>query len=348
RPPERWFSQLDPGAASVTRMDRLALAGIRGGSLLGGRRLPTAEWAPPTSPDAPLDWARGRLAGGGLADGRSAEGGSVVLRTFASSAVRLAERARARDLDLTGLVIFSGGEPLTDARRRYIESTGARVFPRFVVTEAGLLAAACPHRVTTDSMHVYVDRLAMIEGDPGDAGDAGRAGEAGGAPTPLLLTTLTPDTGKVLFNTEMGDAGLLTRRGCPCAFGRLGFDLFVSQVSSRERLTLEGMTVPVRAVDASIAAVVESLGGSPDAWQRRVVVEESGSARLVVVIHPDLGPLDEAVLLADVHARLATAGAGLDVAADLWRQAGTIRVVREAPARSPGAKLPRGVTGARS
>lgn len=319
RPPERWFSQLDPGAASVTRMDRLALAGIRGGGLLGGRRIPAPEWADPAAPDAPLDWARGRLA----------RGKGAVLRTFASSAVRLAERARARDVDLSGLVLFSGGEPLTDARRRFIESTGARVFPRFVVTEAGLVAAACPHRATTDSMHVYVDRLAMI---PGEAGDG---------PTSLLLTTLTPDTGKVLFNTEMGDAGVLARRACGCGFGRLGFDLFVSDVSSLERLTLEGMTVPVRAVDAAIGGVVESLGGSPDAWQRRVVVEETGRARLVVVLHPALGSLDEAAVLADLYARVSGAGPGLDVAADLWRQAGTIRLVRDLPVLSAGAKHPR-------
>jgi hypothetical protein len=318
RPPERWFSQLDPSSRSVTAMDRMATLGIRIGATLAGMRAPAPERADPARPEAVLDWARRHLAAGR----------PIVLRTFASSAVKLAEHARREGFGLAGLTIFTGGEPLTEARRRFIEGTGARAFPRYVATEAGLIAAACPHRASTDDMHVYTDRLALIRGEDGDG------------PTPLLLTTLTPDAGKVLVNTEMGDVGALARRPCDCGFGAIGFDLFVSGVASRERLTLEGMTVPVRSVDAAVASVVESLGGSPDAWQHRVTSDAAGITRLTVKLRPDLGVLDEPAVLAAILARLATAGPGLDVAADLWRQAGTLQIVREAPVPTAGAKLP--------
>lgn len=317
RAPERWFSQLKPSARSVSALDHLALFGLRAGSLMAGRPMPAPEWADSARPDPPLDWARGRLAGGGRA----------VLRTFASSAVRLAERAREREIDLAGLVIFTGGEPLTDTRRRYIESTGALAFPRYVATEAGLIAAACPNRMATDSMHVYTDRLVLIPGDTAEG------------PVPLLLTTLTLHTPKVLFNTEMGDIGKLERHACGCALGRLGFDLFVSDVSSRERLTLEGMTVPLPAVNGAIENAVESLGGPPDSWQCRVETEGNGAARLVVSISPAIGNVDTARLSADILERVAAAGPGLDVAADIWRSAGTIVIVRESPRMSGGAKL---------
>lgn len=321
RAPERWFSQLKPSARSVTTLDHLALLGLRAGSLLAGRPAPAPEWVDTTRPDAPLDWARARLAGGGRA----------AIRTFASSAVRLAEHARARAVDLTGLVLFTGGEPLTDTRRRYIESTGAAAFPRYVATEAGLIAAACPERRATDSMHVYTDRIAIIPG------------EAAAGPVPLLLTTLTHHTPKVLLNTEMGDAGALERHPCGCAFGRLGLDLFVADVSSRERLTLEGMTVPLRAVNGAIERVVERLGGPPDSWQSRVESDAHGSARLVVAISPVIGDVDITQLSADILERVANAGPGLDVAAEIWRSAGTIVVVRESPRMSDGAKLLRHV-----
>jgi len=321
RTPERWFSQLKPSAGSVTALDHLAMFGIRAGSLFAGRWMPAPEWADASLPDAPLDWARKRLAGRGRA----------VLRTFASSAVRLAEHAKERQIDLTGLVIFTGGEPLTDTRRRGIESTGARAFPRYVATEAGLIAAACPNRIATDSMHVYTDRLVLIPGETAEG------------PVPLLVTTLTLHTPKVLLNTEMGDVGILDRHDCNCAFGRLGLDQFVSEVSSRERLTLEGMTVPLRAVNGAIESAVERLGGPPDSWQSRLETTPSGAARLVVAISPAMGDVDAVRLSADILEGVAGAGPGLDVAAEIWRSAGTIVIVRESPRMSGGAKLLRHV-----
>jgi phenylacetate-coenzyme A ligase PaaK-like adenylate-forming protein len=248
-----------------------------------------------------------------------------VVRTFASSAVRLAERARACSIDLTGATVFTGGEPLTDARRDFIESTGARAFPRYVATESGLIAAACRQRKATDDMHVYTDRVALIAG-----------------PEELLVTTLSPSTGKVLLNTDLGDTGELTTRRCDCGLGDLGFDLHVAQVRSQHRLTIEGMTVLTADLDAIIGQVIARAGGHPSSYQLRQMHDDNGLNRLVVAISPEVGRLDEAWCLSAIHDGMRRSGGAVALAADVWQQADTFRIVRENPALSPGAKLSSG------
>lgn len=356
RPPERWFSQTDPAGAGTSWFERAALAGLRFGARLGGARAPAPEFADLAHADRVLDWLLDTVR----------RGQPGVLRTFASSAVRVAERAAQRGARLTGVTFFTGGEPLTEARRAWLEATGARAFPRYIATEPGLLAAACPERATTDDMHVYEDRVAVIEGrgagaeeaagagagaapDRRAAGPPGRgshvanttdpAADLAGPPAGLLFTTLAPHVGKILLNTELGDQGTLSRRACGCVFGRLGFTQRVAQVGSRERLTLEGMTVPAAALDERIGALVAAAGGSPDSWQCRVTADARGLGRLEICLDPALTALaDEEAFLAALYARLAAGEAGLALAADVWRHAGTLRVVREAPRLTGGQK----------
>ncbi len=59
-----------------------------------------------------------------------------------------------------------------------------------------------------------------------------------------------------------------------------------------------------------------------------------------MALSPDLGPLDEERFLEALYDRMLAGGAGLDLAARFWKQAGTVRIVREHPRRSRGAKLP--------
>lgn len=331
RPPERWFSQTDPGGAGASWFERGALAGLRFGARLGGSHAPAPEFADLAHAEPVLEWLLGTVRAGRPG----------VLRTFASSAVRVAELAQQRGARLTGVTFFTGGEPLTDARRAFIEATGARAFPRYIATEPGLLAAACPQRATTDDMHVYEDRVAVIPGQAISAGhDASGTPAADTAPRGLLFTTLAPHVGKVLFNTELGDDGALSRRACDCVFGRLGFTQHVAQVDSRERLTLEGMTVSAAALDERIGALVAAAGGSPDSYQFRVRTDARGLARLDIALSPMLTELRDDAFLAALYARLAAGDAGLALAAEVWRRAGTLRVVREAPRLTGGQKRP--------
>lgn len=241
-----------------------------------------------------------------------------VVRTYSSCAVRIAQAAWDTGTDIHGSVLFAGGEPLTDLRRGLIRSAGLKVFPRYVATETGLVAAACPESEAGE-MHVYKDRLAVIPHDGN-----------------LLFTSLTAHAGKILLNVELGDCGELTKKQCSCLFGELGFDLHLGNVRSNEKLTIEGMTVLVSDLQTSIDAVV----GKPDCCQLWQIPNERGLNQLVVAIHPDASPLDETKFIEAVLMHLQRSRPSHALAAELWRQAGTLRVVREPPRLSNGCKLP--------
>ena len=107
---------------------------------------------------------------------------------------------------------------------------------------------------------------------------------------------------------------------------------------SDQRLTVEGMTVRIAALDTLLGRLVEELGGTPDShqfWQQ----DEGGLKRLIVALSPDLGSLDEGRFLDALYDRMLRGGPGLDLAARLWKQARTIRIAREYPRQSSGAKL---------
>lgn len=305
RVPEAWFSHTPPGAMPTE--GRLALALTR---WLG--RAPSPEFADLSRADKAVAWlARSR-----------ARGVPGVVRTYASSAVRIAQSALESGADIRGSVIFAGGEPLTGERRRYIESAGAQVFPRYVATESGVVAAACPHRDGADDMHVFQDRLAVTE--------------AGGA---LHYTSLTAHAGKILFNTELGDRAELVKKPCRCLFGELGFDVHVAKVRSSERLSVEGMTLPVSDLHDAVAAAIEAIGGRPDSCQISQVRGDDGLDRLVIAVSPDVRALDEQAFVDAILARLGRGRPGSALAAALWRQASTILVVRARPRASSGQKI---------
>jgi len=319
RPPARWFSQVDP--AGLTLLHRISIHGIRWGGRVAGLFVPRPEFADLSHADRVLDWM----------SSVHGSGRTSAVRTFVSSAIRLAERARQRGLNLSGAVIFTGGEPLTEARRRFIESVGWHAIPRYAAAETGVLGAGCAARTASDDMHLYTDRVAVIGGaSVHEDGDA----------APLLITTLSLHTGKVLLNTDLGDSGRLSMRPCGCVFGELGLNQRVSEVRSQERLTVEGMTVRTAALDALLGRLVEEAGGAPDSHQFWPAQNEAGLDRLIVALSPDLGPLDEERFLEALYDRMLMGGPGLDLAASLWKQAGTVRIVREHPRQSRGAKLP--------
>ncbi|MBL0170677.1 MAG: hypothetical protein IPP90_08080 [Gemmatimonadaceae bacterium] len=306
RAPVKWFSQVDPARSAMSFGTRAALPAMRWGARLAGVTVPAPEFADLDHVDRVLDWMHGRC----------------VLRTFASSAVRLAERARERNRDLTGAVIFTGGEPLTDRRRAVIESTGARVHPRYVATEAGLIGAGCVSRSEADDMHVYTDRIALLRSHDD-----------------LLLTTLSEHTGKVLFNTNLGDTGELSTRECPCAFGQLGLTTHLSQVRSQSRLTVEGMSVMGSDLDAALADAVRRVGGPPDSFQYRRASPPHQLDGIVIAVSARVEIADEGAFVNAVYDGLRARGPGQRLAADLWQQARVLRLVREEPQMTAGAKL---------
>jgi hypothetical protein len=325
RPPARWFSHLDLAALDVWSRDRLAVEYVIWCARRQGLAVARPEFAPPDRAGAVAGW----LAG---------VGGRGVVRTYASSAVRVAQAAMDGGLDIRGGVFLTGAEPLTERRLKRIESAGAQAFSRYSAAESGLIAASCPHRVSADDMHVYLDRLAVI---------APREDR-------LLFSSMSPHTGKVLLNTDIGDRGRLTSRACDCVFGRLGLDVRVAHVRSDERLTGEGMAVLATELDEIVAGLVARAGGGTEDYQFWETEDERGLARLVVAVSPRVTGLRERQFEVDLLDRVRAASRGGSLAADLWGQSATLQVLRVEPRVTPGHKqrtyvprpLPRRVKGA--
>ena len=259
-----------------------------------------------------------------LADARD-QAGSSVLKAFVSSAVRVASSAERDGLDLSGCTIFAGGEPLTEASRALIESTGAAVYARYVATETGWIAGGCPHAPSPHAMHLYRDRIAAIPGSDADL-----------ASPPLLLTTLTRVGGKVLLNTDLGDAAVLRRRACTCPLGRTGLDVEVADVQGHAKISVEGVTMPRELLNAALNEATASLGGTSDTDNVVTDGVDNGPARLTITVGPKFDGASSTQLAEAFLRRVHASGARGRVAAQLWRANEAVVVRRRTPGSDPG------------
>ncbi len=318
----RWYSHTPPPA---WRSDPLSRAVLTAAVVAGRACRLTAPFPQHLPLESAVEVARWLSA---------REGAPRTIKTYASSAVRVAAAARQHGLDLSGVVAFAGGEPLTADRRRFIESSGLRVHPRYVTTESGLVAGACGHLTGdgVDGMHVYQDRVALIAGAHSVRVD-------GRVLNSLLITSLSRHTPRVLLNTELGDYGQLDVQDCRCDFGALGMRVRVSHVMSPEKLTGEGMNLATIELHRIVSRLVQDLGGAPDDCQLKTAHDPQGLAAITVLVDPSVRGLDDRVFVDQIWNELRKAGGGAALAADLWRSAGSLRVTRGLPRRTAGHKI---------
>jgi hypothetical protein len=312
RPPERWFSQARPRGR-----DAAAIRYVQAVGRAFGMRVPAPEAIGIGESDRVASWLHS-------ARKRS---GAAALKTFSSSATEVAEAARRLRLDLTGCVIFAGGEPLTERRIDYVESTGARVFARYVATETGWIAAGCPQG-QPGRMHLYSDRIAAV---------VARSTTPGADPEPLLLTSLTASAPKVLLNVDIGDAGHLRSRRCPCALGEAGLELEVSGVHGHDKVSGAGVTVPVLVLRDVLDQLLTEAGAAPDSYQLREEDGDDGASRVLIMLEPEVD-LAEDELLAALLELLPSQGPEGELAASLWRASGAIEIRRERASRTASGK----------
>jgi hypothetical protein len=318
--PERWFSQSRCSFRDTSLEARGAIEFVIWTGRAMGFAVPRPEFADLSHGEKVARWIENALK-------RSPR---AVLRTFGSSALRMADHALATGANLRGGLVFAGGEPLTEPRRKYLEAAGLEVYARYVTTEIGVVAAGCPQRTSTDEMHFYSGRLAAIHRDP-NLKD--RQADS------LLYTTLTTHTAKVMFNGELGDCGAISTRGCRCALGQLGLEVHLAGVRSYEKITIEGMTILSAELDAIIGAAVERAGGRPDAYQFREVSQESGLHRLIISISPDVANFNQKKFVAELVDELRRGGPRMAMAAEFWGKAESFVIVREEPQATAGHKL---------
>jgi hypothetical protein len=310
---DRWFTQVreDSISGSVDRRTlRLGTLAIRSACRLRGCRVPESLFTPSSDAQFVARWLAGEVG----------RGKSPMLRTYASAAVRIARAAAQEKLNVTGALVLTGGEPLTDSRRAFIEAQGMRCYPRYSAADAGLIGAACDQRTVTDEMHLYETRFSITSGPQKE----------------LLLTTLTPTAPKVLFNTSIGDTGEITARACGCLFGQTGMQLRVMRVQSSEKITHEGVNVSVADLERIAADAIVRAGGSPADFQLWSC-EQDGLSRLKLAVSPSvrLNPGLEAELLE----RLSSEIRGGALTSALWAQGSTIEIVRREPIISKAQKM---------
>ncbi len=225
-----------------------------------------------------------------------------------------------------------GGEPYTEAKARIVREAGANGISTYSVGEAGHLGVACATPHALDDLHVFTDKLAVIERER-------KIGTDGATVDALLLSTLLPSCPKLMLNVESGDYGTLARRTCGCLLGEIGFDLHVRGVRSYEKLTSEGVTFFGEELMSLVEDVLPArFGGSPTDFQL-VEEEVDGLSKVALVVSPRLGPIDDQAILDTAVAALGSSGGPSRLMSELWADGDTLRVVRREPYATGGAKV---------
>lgn len=323
RPPERWFTPVDPAAPGLHHRYRWAARGIWLGSRLAGVPMPGPTTAPTDRLDAVARWMRQVLSQGKIPH----------LWTVASTAVLICQAAANNGIDIAGARFTAGGEPTTRARRQAVEATGAVIIPRMGTTETDILSYGCMDGRAADDMHFFDDRHALIQ--------PGTAATAGVPPDAMLLTSLLPSAPLILLNVCMGDQASVTRRACACPLDGIGWHTHLSEVRSFEKLTAGGLTF----LDFDVIRVLEEVlparfGGSGLDYQ---LVERAdrpnARGQIQLLVNPALGELDTGEV-ADVFLMALGGGTGGERLMELqWRSNRVVEVVREPARKTASGKI---------
>ncbi|MCW5977641.1 MAG: hypothetical protein KIT09_06170 [Bryobacteraceae bacterium] len=323
RPLERWFSPIEsswsPGSFRFAAVTSYAVRAAR----LYGAYIPKPEFAPLTDGKPVAQWIAGHAA----------RGAAPLLSAPANTCVRACIAANEAGLDIAGTVFKVSGEPFTDAKLRVVDGMGARTFSSWSMSEAGNLGAGCANREAVDEVHLFTGKIAVLQRQKQLAG-----GEA--SVDALHLTTIHTSTPKIMLNVDCGDYGVLGKRDCGCALERAGFRNHLHTIRNYEKLTSGGMHFMggdiIRLVEEVLPA---SHGGFPTDYQ--FVEEHDGLLNSVsVLVSPRVGAVRADDVVQTVLTYLARGDAGNRMMADIWKQAGTVRVVRRDPYVTPAAKTP--------
>ncbi len=258
----------------------------------------------------------------------------LIVLSAVSPAVQLALTAQSAGIDLQGVMFSAAGEPLTAARRRHIEASGARVFATYAATEMTAAASGCATPSAVDDVHFFDDRNAVVA--------RSREVERGGPVVEsLLFSSISSSSPKLLLNAELGDYARIERRACDCGLGALGLRTHLSDIRSFEKMNSEGVSY----ARANLLPIVERelprrFGGAGIHYQ--LVEEEAAdtSTRMVLRVHPSIGHVDETALRQGFLEELARDGSLLDrYQAELLRCARAVTISRQPPIATKAGKI---------
>jgi hypothetical protein len=254
-----------------------------------------------------------------------------MLFGFPGPVVRLCLAAGERGIDIAGARFLLAGEPITAARRATVDRHGGNVIPRYGTVECGAIGYGCPNGEAPDEVHVLENMHGLIAA--GDNG-AGLPAEA------LLITSLHPQSPFLMLNVSMGDQAQMRRRDCGCPWSRLGLTTTLVHIRSFEKLTGAGVTF----LGAELVRILEEtlparFGGAPTDYQ---LVEQEGPAGeplLWLVVHPEVGRLEEREVVEFFLGELAQLAPHAAMMAERWRDAGVVHLERRSPVVSPAGKI---------
>ena len=311
-PIRRWFTPEGSGDLRPALRFRAATAFVVRASRRLGQAIPLPESVPLERADVVARWA---------ADVAEAEG-KCLIRASVSMALRIALAAEAEGIDLRGVALMGGSEPITATKMQAIERSGARQIPTYSCAEGGPVGMGCANPIEENDVHLFEDLLALIQ-YPRRVPGTDREVDA------FTFTTLNPATPLILLNVEIDDFGIVERRACGCPLEEVGYHVHLRRIRSYRKLTGEGVTL----VGSDMVRILEEVlparfGGDPHDYQLHQMEDGDGFTRLILVIDPGVRlPSDDAARRAVLEAL--AAGSGMeDFARSLWQMAGTLRVER--------------------
>jgi hypothetical protein len=253
--------------------------------------------------------------------------------TVVSNATRIARRALEAGISLAHVTLAASGEPLTQAKKQLIEETGARIALRYGPGGVYGTALGCGNPYFIDEMHVPETMFTFVE-QP-------RTVDYGGPPIhPLMQTTLHPTAPRFLLNVENGDYATMITRECGCPLQNVGFIQHVHTVRSFEKMTSEGMNYWGSDLFELLEDVIPSeFGGGPGDYQLVEEEDDRGQTRLTLVVHPNVGELNESRLLSRLQQGLAQGSRNHRFMSKRWQDADTFRIRRETPCASARGKV---------
>jgi hypothetical protein len=318
-PAAGWFYPVHPLPLPARLLARyLAAAGW-----FAGYRFPPPRRCDLDTPDRLLDWLKDQLE----------TDRAVTLRTTPSAGARLGVAATAAGRELSGATFIIGGEPVTEARRRQIEATGARVVALYGSVEISWLSYSCAVPTAADDMHVLLDRVAVVQRQRQAAID-------GPMVDALLFTLLTTEATKIALNAETGDYARVEERACGCLLGELGLCTHLSEVRSFEKLTGEGVTFARSSLERVLeVALPARFGGTSLDYQLAEEELANGRTRLILRVSPAVGAVDEPALRAAFLDELDEGGPSSQYQARVWENARTIELRREPPVATRAGKI---------
>ena len=323
---QRWFSQVSEDSLKLSWERKIGTKTIFFISRLYGCPLAEPEYVELCEPLKVARWVSETLQ----------EHERCVLYTFAGSAVRVCIAAQEAGLNIKGARFFVTGEPLTPQKRFEIESAGAYAVPVYGISEAGVIAAGCdqPHEVS-DHCHLYKDSTAIIT-------QRYVIPQLDRSLDSFLCTTLLYESPKLLLNVGMGDYGQVSSGSCECKFGQLGFDTTIDNIRSYEKLTGEGVTF----VETDFLRIIEkelpeTFGGKSTDYQLVEGEDERGLTELRLLVSPRVGELQNEKVLEEFLALMGHAEdrGWAQSGIEMWKQSGSVRIVRSAPIATAGGKI---------